>query len=224
MRLDKYLVACGIGSRKEIKALVKNGSVNVNGKTAKKSDMQLDEFAAQVHVNGVPAVYKKYVYLMMNKPQGYVSATEDRRLPTVLDLVPEEYAHCNVFPVGRLDLDTEGLLILTNDGGFAHDMTSPKKAVYKRYFARLDKPMEEDDIAVFASGIPLKDFTAKPAKLEITQNPCEVYISVCEGKFHQVKRMCTYVGKEVLYLKRLSMGDLVLDDALRPGEVKEIFL
>lgn len=224
MRLDKYLSECGIGSRKEMKGLVKGGAVTVDGVPVQKSDIHIDENTAAVTVNGKLITYRKYVYLMMNKPQGYVSATEDKRLPTVLDLIPEEYAHYQMFPVGRLDIDTEGLLILTNDGGYAHSMTSPKKEVYKTYFARLDKPMEEEDIAVFAGGIPLKDFTAKPARLEICDDPREVYISICEGKFHQVKRMCAYVGKDVLYLKRLSMGDLVLDETLAPGEVKEIFI
>jgi len=124
--------------------------------------------------------------------------------------------------VGRLDIDTEGLLILTNDGEYAHKMTSPKKEVYKRYFARLDKPAEDKDIEIFKNGIEFKEYTTKPAVLEITDNPYEVYVNICEGKFHQVKKMCAYVGKEVVYLKRVSIGDIVLDEELGLGEVKEI--
>ncbi len=224
MRLDKLLSECTPLSRKEIKQLVKQGAVTVNGQTVKSADMKADETNDIITLSGERIEYKKYIYLMLNKPAGYVSATEDRHYPVVTELLPEKYRHYEPFCVGRLDIDTEGLLILTNDGEYAHKMTSPKKEVYKKYFAVLDKPAEEKDIEIFAGGIPLSDFTAKPAKLEICENPKEVYISICEGKFHQVKRMCGYVGKEVEYLKRISMGDIVLDESLKPGEVKELSL
>ena len=170
MRLDKFISNCGVASRSEVKKLVKNGCVTVNGVPAKKADISVDENGDVICVNGTELNYRKYIYLMLNKPQGYISATEDKHYPVVVDLIPEEYSHFNAFPVGRLDIDTEGLLILTNDGQFDHNMTSPKKNVYKRYFARLDKPAEEKDIEIFAAGMEFKEFTAKSAKLEICEN------------------------------------------------------
>ena len=221
MRLDKYITACGICTRSEAKKLIKSGAVTVNGAICKTAEAKITDTDA-VAVNGEPLVYREYVYLMLNKPAGYVSATEDKHYPVVTDLVPPEYAHFNVYPVGRLDIDTEGLLILTNDGAFAHELTSPKKNVYKRYFARLDKPAEQSDIEAFAAGMEFRDFTAKPARLELTENPCEVYIEIAEGKFHQVKRMCERVGKTVTYLKRVRIGALALDETLSLGEIKEL--
>ena len=221
MRLDKFISNCGAASRSEVKKLVKNGCVTVNGVPAKKADISVDENGDVICVNGTELNYRKYIYLMLNKPQGYISATEDKHYPVVVDLIPEEYSHFNAFPVGRLDIDTEGLLILTNDGQFDHNMTSPKKNVYKRYFARLDKPAEKKDIEIFAAGMEFKEFTAKSAKLEICENPKEVYIEIAEGKFHQVKRMCERVGKTVVYLKRVAIGSLVLDENLGLGEIRE---
>ena len=222
MRLDKFVSNCGAASRSEVKKLVKNGAVTINGATAKKPDIKIDENSDVVCVNGVELKYQRFVYLMMNKPAGYISATEDRHYPVVTELVPEEYLHYNVFPVGRLDIDTEGLLLLTNDGQFDHNMTSPKKNVYKRYFARLDRPAEACDIEAFKQGMEFKDFTAKSARLEITEQPTEVYIEIAEGKFHQVKRMCERVGKTVIYLKRVAIGSLPLDEALEKGEVRPL--
>ena len=222
MRLDKYISNCGAATRSEVKKLVRGGAVTVNGTAAKKADMKIDESTDVIEVMGERLIYREFVYLMLNKPQGYISATEDKHYPVVVDLVDEEYAHFNVFPVGRLDIDTEGLLLLTNDGHFDHELTSPKKNVYKRYFARVDKPMEEKDIDAFKQGMEFKDFTAKSARLEITSNPCEVYIEIAEGKFHQVKRMCERVGKNVTYLKRVKIGDLMLDEELGIGEMREL--
>ena len=221
MRIDKYIANCGYASRKDVKKLIKQGAVTVNGEVCKKAEAQVDE-GGIVCVNGERLVYREFVYLMLNKPQGYVSAVFDKKYPVVTDLVDEEYAHFEVFPVGRLDIDTEGFLILTNDGQFAHEMTSPKKNVYKRYFARVDKPMEENDIEEFAKGMEFKEFTAKSARLEITDNPCEVYIEIAEGKFHQVKRMCERVGKNVVYLKRVAIGNIGLDESLPLGGVREL--
>lgn len=221
MRIDKYIANCGYASRKDVKKLIKQGAVTVNGEVCKKAEAQVDE-GGIVCVNGERLVYREFVYLMLNKPQGYVSAVFDKKYPVVTDLVDEEYAHFEVFPVGRLDIDTEGFLILTNDGQFAHEMTSPKKNVYKRYFARVDKPMEENDIEEFAKGMEFKEFTAKSARLEITDNPCEVYIEIAEGKFHQVKRMCERVGKNVVYLKRVAIGNVGLDESLPLGGVREL--
>lgn len=221
MRIDKYIANCGYASRRDVKKLIKQGAVTVNGEACKKAEAQVDENSV-VCVNGEQLVYREFVYLMLNKPQDYVSAVFDKKYPVVTDLVDEEYAHFEVFPVGRLDIDTEGFLILTNDGQFAHEMTSPKKNVYKRYFARVDKPMEESDIEEFAKGMEFKDFTAKSARLEITDNPCEVYIEIAEGKFHQVKRMCERVGKTVTYLKRVAIGGVMLDESLPLGGVREL--
>ena len=224
MRLDKFLSECTPMSRKEIKSAVKAGKITVNGAFAKAADMKIDESSDEIIFSGERIEYKKFIYLMMNKPAGYVSANEDKHYPVVIDLLPEKYRHYNPFCVGRLDIDTEGLLLLTNDGEYAHKMTSPKKEVYKRYFARLDKPAEEKDIEIFKNGIEFKEYTTKPAVLEITENPDEVYVNICEGKFHQVKKMCAYVGKEVVYLKRVSIGDIILDENLGLGEVKEIYI
>ncbi|MCH5211545.1 MAG: rRNA pseudouridine synthase [Oscillospiraceae bacterium] len=220
MRLDKYISDSTPYSRKEIKKLIKYGAITVNGIIAARPEMQVTENDS-VAIDGEDVSYAKYVYLILNKPQGYISATEDKHYPVVTELVSEEYLHYNVFPVGRLDIDTEGLLILTNDGAFDHAVTSPKKNVYKRYFARLDKPVEPEDIDVFAEGMTFKEFTAKPARLEICENPNEAYVEIAEGKFHQVKRMFERVGKTVTYLKRVSIGGLTLPDGLEPGEVME---
>lgn len=204
-----------------MKKLIKQGLVFIDGEVCKKPEEQTDENSI-VEVDGERLIYREFVYLMLNKPQGCVSAVYDKKYPVVTEFVPEEYAHFEVYPVGRLDIDTEGLLILTNDGQFAHEMTSPKKDVYKRYFAVLDKPMEEKDVEIFAGGMEFKEFTAKSAKLEITENPNEVYIEIAEGKFHQVKRMCERVGKTVTYLKRVAIGNLKLDESLEKGEVREL--
>lgn len=221
MRLDKFLSVSTDMSRKDIKQLIKKKSVTVNGETAAKPETRVD-VGDLVEVCGERVSYKQFVYLILNKPSGYVSATEDRTYPTVTELVPSEYTHFNVFPAGRLDIDTEGLLILTNDGDFVHNITSPKKNVYKRYFAKLDKPLDESDILAFASGMEFKDFTAKPSRLEICDNSYEAYVEIAEGKFHQVKRMFERVGKTVVYLKRVSIGNLVLSDELALGEVTEM--
>ena len=222
MRVDKYISACGAASRSEVKKLIKAGRITINGDVAKKAETHIDENNDTVMIDGKELLYRQFVYIMLNKPQGYISAVFDKHYPVVTELIDSSYAHFDVAPVGRLDLDTEGLLILTNDGDFNHNMTSPKKNVYKRYFARLDKAAEEKDIKVFNDGIEFKDFTTKPAILEITDNPKEVYIEIAEGKFHQVKRMCEYVGKTVTYLKRISVGPLKLDENLSIGESREL--
>lgn len=221
MRLDKFLSESTSLSRKEIKGLIKNGAVSVNGTTAKKSDIKVCE-EDEISLNGESVQYRKFVYLVLNKPAGFVSASEDKKYRCVTELVPDEYIHYNVFPVGRLDIDTEGLLILTNDGKFAHDVASPKKNVYKRYFARLSAPAEEYDIEAFKAGMEFKEFKAKPARLEICEDPCEVYVEIAEGKYHQVKRMFERVGKTVLYLKRVAVGGLELPENSRPGDIFEV--
>ena len=167
--------------------------------------------------------FRKFIYLMLNKPQGYLSATEDDHDPVVVDLVPEDLKHFAPFPVGRLDKDTEGLLLLTNDGKFDHELMSPRKNLYKRYYAELDAPAVPEDIDSFAAGMEFKEFTAKPARLEIDPvDPKKVYVEIAEGKFHQVKRMCERVGKNVLFLKRVAIGELKLDETLPCGSVREL--
>ena len=223
IRLDKFLSDATAYSRKDVRGLVKRKAITVNGITAKCADMKIDEAQDVVCVNGGRIVYRKFVYLMLNKPQGYLSATEDDRDPVVIDLLTEEYKHFSPFPVGRLDKDTEGLLLLTNDGKFDHELMSPRKNLYKRYYAELDAPAQEEDIELFASGMEFKEFTAKPAKLEIvSDDPRKVYVEISEGKYHQVKRMCERAGKNVVFLKRVAIGDLQLDPALECGGVREL--
>ena len=221
MRIDKYICACTAFSRNDVKKLVKSGRITVDGETVKKADIHIDE-NAHVALDNKTLVYREFVYIMLNKPKGFISAVFDKHYPVVTDLIGEEYAKRSLAPVGRLDLDTEGLLLLTDDGGFNHSMTTPKKNIYKRYFAVLDKPAEESDKDVFGSGMEFKDFTAKPARLEICENPNEVFIEIAEGKFHQVKRMCERVGKSVTYLKRTAIGPLMLDENLESGEYREL--
>lgn len=223
MRLDKFLSEASPWSRKEVRGLVKRGQITVNGIAAAQPDMKVDENTAQICVCGELIRYRKFIYLMLNKPAGYLSATEDDHDPVVTDLLPEELKHFAPFPVGRLDKDTTGLLLLTNDGHFDHELMSPKKNLYKRYEATLDAPACPEDAEKFQSGMTFKDFTAKPARLEIDpENPNHIFVEIAEGKFHQVKRMCEQVGKNVLSLKRIAIGNLKLDDSLPIGSIREL--
>ena len=223
MRLDKYLSDATPHSRKDVRNLVKRNAVTVNGVPAKNVDMKINEEKDSVCVNGELVVYRKFIYLMLNKPQGYLSATEDDHDPVVVDLLPEELKHFAPFPVGRLDKDTEGLLLLTNDGQFDHELMSPRKNLRKRYYAELDNPAAPEDVEAFAAGMQFKEFTAKPALLEIdAADPRKVYVEISEGKYHQVKRMCERTGKNVLFLKRVAIGNLLLDNTLECGKVREL--
>lgn len=225
LRLDKFLADCGVGTRSEIKKLIKGGFITVSGKDKLKPEMQIDEAADEVYAYGKRLVYKKYIYLMLNKPDGYVSAVWDARHPYVLELVPEEYLHYEPFPVGRLDIDTEGLLILTNDGDLSHRLLAPKSHVPKTYYAKISGKVTEEDCIKFKEGISLDDgYRTKPAGLKILKSGdmSEIEVTVIEGKFHQIKRMFEAVGKKVIYLKRLSMNRLMLDEKLEPGEIKEL--
>ncbi len=219
-RIDKILSNCGIGTRKDVKQFIKYGLVKVDGKVISKSDMKIDPDQCEITVNDKVITYKEFVYLMLNKPDGYVSATEDNKFPTVVDLVPVEYAHFNVFPVGRLDVDTEGLLILTNDGKFAHNVTSPKKHIPKKYFVIPQNEVTQNDIEVFKKGMDLGDFVTMPANLEICNEGC--LVTIYEGKFHQVKRMFEKIHNKVVFLKRIQIGNLKLDESLPLGEIKEL--
>ena len=227
MRLDKFLVACAFGSRTEVKSFLKAGRVTVNGKKEKSAKLQINEDTDEICFDGQKLEYEEFVYYMMNKPQGVISATEDPKHKTVLDLLDDLARSKEVFPVGRLDIDTHGLLLLTNDGKLAHALLSPKRHVDKTYLAQINGVMTDEDIETFAQGIPLKDFTCQPAKLELVsldkeENQSLVRVTIAEGKFHQVKRMVAYCGKEVVDLQRLTMGTLTLDEGLKRGEWRRL--
>jgi len=227
MRLDKFLVACAVGSRTEVKNLLKAGRVTVNGKKEKSAKLQINEEKDEIRFDGQVLEYEEFVYYMMNKPQGVISATEDSKHRTVLDLLDDIARTKEVFPVGRLDIDTHGLLLLTNDGQLAHALLSPKRHVDKTYLAHVEGIMVQEDVETFVKGIPLKDFTCQSAKLELVsldsvKNQSLVRVTIAEGKFHQVKRMVAYCGKEVVDLQRLTMGTLVLDENLERGEWRRL--
>jgi len=239
MRLDKFLANSGIGTRKEVKDILKNRKISVNDIFVKDGKIQIDEKKDIVKYENKIVNYKPFVYIMMNKPAGVISATEDNHHKTVIDLLNDEYRTYDIFPVGRLDIDTEGLLLLTNDGVLSHNLLSPKKHVDKKYYVKIANPLSEDDIKMLENGIKLEEnFVTKKAKVEIICNGSEkesknsdfdenknenlVYITISEGKFHQVKRMFKAVNNEVLYLKRVKMGGLSLDEKLKLGEYREL--
>lgn len=213
----------GVGTRSEVKTYIRKGNVRVNGDICKSADTKIDENQDTIEVDGEQINYISMEYLMLHKPAGVVSATEDRQDRTVLDLVDSPIKN-QLFPVGRLDKDTEGLLLLTNDGALAHQLLSPKKHVSKVYFARIEGRVDQADIKAFSQGLDLGDFTSMPAKLTILSSGemSEIEVEICEGKFHQIKRMFEAVGKKVCYLKRLSMGSLVLDANLPIGEYRAL--
>ena len=222
MRLDKLLSECGVASRKEIRQLIRSGRVSVDGAAAASPEMKLDPYKALVCLDGTKIEYAKYHYYMMNKPAGVLSATDDGRQKTVLDLVTPEMRKIGLFPVGRLDKDTTGLLLLTNDGDFAHRVISPKSGIVKVYHARTEVPVDEADVAAFAEGLTLGDGTkCLPAGLKLLPDG-SCLVEVMEGKYHQVKRMLSSRGKPVTELKRLSIGGLKLDKALLPGSFRAL--
>ena len=221
-RLDKLLASTGRWSRSEVKRLVREGRVLADGSIASSAEEKYDAETVALAVDGVAVRLREYVYIMLNKPAGVLSATEDGRGKTVLDLLPEEYRKRGLFPVGRLDKDTEGLLLLTDDGALAHALLSPKKHVDKLYFARVEGVLDDADRAAFEEGMMLGDgLHCLPAGLEIVA-PDEALVTLREGKFHQIKRMFAARGKPVAYLKRLAMGPLTLDEKLAPGAWREL--
>ncbi|MBO0999724.1 rRNA pseudouridine synthase [Bacillus sp. SD075] len=225
MRIDKILSNIGYGSRKEVKKLLKSGAVKVNDRLLKDPKEQVDPDAEIVTVHGERVEYREFIYLMMNKPPGVLSATEDKHQETVIDILEPEDSVFEPFPVGRLDKDTEGLLLITNDGKLAHQLLSPKKHVPKTYFAVIDGEVTERDIEAFRNGVTLDDgYETKPGELNILKSglTSDIELTIMEGKFHQVKRMFEAVGKRVVYLKRLSMGSLQLDEELELGEYREL--
>lgn len=225
MRLDKFLSHMGYGTRREVKILVKSKAIQVNEAVVKDSSMHVNEFKDKVTVYGEVVEYKEFIYLMMNKPPGVVSATEDSRDQTVVDLLDDDVRHFDPYPVGRLDKDTVGLLLLTNDGALTHRLLSPNKDVPKVYYAKVEGVVDEADITAFSNGVILDDgYHTKPGILNIIKSGpiSEIELSITEGKFHQVKRMFESVGKKVVYLKRLSMGTLLLDSSLAEGTYREL--
>ena len=225
MRLDKYLCETGFGTRSQVKDLLKKGQVMVNGEVVKKPELKINETTDQILCQGKKASYKKNIYLMLHKPAGVVSATEDNREKTVLDLVSPEDRKNGLFPVGRLDKDTEGLLLLTDDGELAHRLLSPKKHVDKTYYAKIDGQVTEEHVKQFREGLDIGDEKKTlPAVLTILLSGpvSEIEVTIHEGRFHQIKRMFEAVGCKVTYLKRLSMGSLVLDETLPPEEYRPL--
>lgn len=217
LRLDKLLADTGLWSRKEARDLIRRGQVTVDGAVVKQPEAKVDPAQSSLTAAGQPVLWQKYAYIMMNKPSGVLTATEDRRQPTVLDLLPQELRRKQLRPVGRLDKDTEGLLLLTDDGPLAHRLLAPKSHVDKVYYAETEGTVDEDDIAAFAAGMTLGDgLVCQSAGLE-RLGPERCLVTLREGKFHQVKRMLAARGKPVRYLKRLSMGPLTLDEVLAPG-------
>ena len=223
MRLDKYLSDMNVGTRTEIKKAVRSGRVTVDGEIAGNPGLSVNE-TSSVFYKGKEILYEVFSYYMQNKPSGVITATEDRFQKTVLDLMPDDRRK-DLSPVGRLDRDTEGLLLITNDGDLNHRLLSPKHHVDKRYYARIQGQVDSSDVQAFAEGIRLDDdLLCMPAHLEILESGdiSEIEVVIQEGKFHQIKRMFEAVGKKVIYLKRLSMGSLVLDPTLSPGEWRRL--
>jgi 16S rRNA pseudouridine516 synthase len=224
MRIDKMLANMGYGSRKEVKKLLKEGGLQVNGEVVKDGKSHVNPETDTVVLHGEEVQYREFIYLLMHKPPGVISATEDQNDETVIDLLQMEDQIFEPFPVGRLDKDTEGLLLLTNDGQLSHQLLSPKRHVPKTYYARIDGEVTESDVKAFATGVTLDDgYETKPGKLTILESApqSEIELVITEGKFHQVKRMFEAVGKKVTYLKRISMGPLGLGD-LELGEYREL--
>ncbi|WP_070120568.1 pseudouridine synthase [Bacillus marinisedimentorum] len=228
MRIDKLLANMGYGSRKEVKKVLKSGAVKIDGESVNDPKTQVNPEKDEVTVNGELVEYREFIYLMMNKPPGVISATEDDSMETVVDILEMEDIIFEPFPVGRLDRDTEGLLLLTNDGQLAHRLLSPKKHVPKTYYAVISGVVDDDDVKAFKEGVTLDDgYKTKPADLSILSadeelGRSEIEVTITEGKFHQVKRMFVSVGKTVTYLQRISMGSLKLDETLELGEYREL--
>ena len=224
MRLDKYLAEMGAGTRSEVKKLIRAGRVTINDAVAEKPEQKLDPEADTVCLDGEVLLYAAYEYYLFHKPAGCVSATEDKVRKTVMDYLTDTLRD-DLFPVGRLDIDTEGLLLITNDGALAHELLSPAHHVPKTYYARVAGRVTEEDVRQFQKGVDIgEEKLTKPAELVILASgeESEIELTITEGRFHQVKRMFQAVGKEVLYLKRLSMGPLTLPETLLPGEYRAL--
>lgn len=224
-RIDKILGHMGIGSRKEIKEFAKKGLIKINGAVIKSSDFKVDPESDIIEYMNSVIEYREFIYIMMNKPQGLISSTDDPRESLVIDLLDDYYKNFKPFPIGRLDKDTEGLLLISNDGKLAHDLLSPKKKVGKTYYVQVMGYVDEEHVEKFKEGILLDDgYKTLPANLEVlvSDDISKVNLTIMEGKYHQVKRMFGALGMRVTYLKRISMGELLLDLTLEPGEYREL--
>ena len=230
MRLDKYLGNSGVGTRKEVKEFLKKRKIKINDKIVIDGSIKIKEYEDVIKFEDNIVEYKPFVYIMLNKPSGVISATEDKRHKTVIDILENNYKTYNIFPIGRLDIDTEGLLLLTNDGQLSHNLLSPNKHVDKKYYVELKTEITAEMIEKLENGIKLEEnFITKNAKIEVMKDEKniekdlkKVFITITEGKFHQVKRMFKAVNNEVLYLKRVQMGNLKLDKKLNLGEYREL--
>lgn len=224
-RIDKILSNLGYGSRNEIKSYVKAGRVRIGDEIIRDNSIKVDPMEEDVYFDGEKVYYREFIYLMINKPKGVVSSTDDPISRTVLDLIDNSYLAFKPHPVGRLDKDTEGLLIISNDGKLSHELLSPKKKVQKTYYVEVDGYLDEKYLDVFQSGIVLDDgYKTKPATLKIIESGyiSKAYLTISEGKYHQVKRMFESLQMKVIYLKRISMGTIMLDENLQPGEYREL--
>lgn len=225
-RLDKVLANLGYGSRKEVKALVKSGEVEIDGIRVKDSAIQINPEINIIVVSGEKVFYRQFIYLLLNKPDGVVSATFDNYDETVIDLLSDEYKAFEPFPVGRLDKDTHGLLLITNDGELNHKLLAPKSHVDKVYYAEIDLAVDESDVLEFEKGVILDDgYECLPAELKIlsaNEDGSKVEVTIREGKFHQVKKMFISLGKEVVYLRRVRFGSLIIDESLDEGDYREL--
>ena len=220
MRLDKYVSDAAALTRSESRKAIKNGRVCVNGETVKDISRHVGE-DSRVLLDGNEISYKEYMYIMLNKPAGYISATEDKRQKTVLQLLEPSFSRYQLFPVGRLDIDTEGFLLLTNDGELAHNMLQPNKNVGKTYFLRLERNITDEEISMLEQGVDIGEIVTRPAKAErISEN--EITLTITEGKFHQIKRMAVAVNNKVTYLKRLAYGSFYLDETLKLGNYRQL--
>jgi len=221
MRLDKFLTECGAGTRSEVKKIISAKKIMVNGILQKNSDIKIDEINDRVELDGEELKYKKYRYYMMNKPAGVITASEDKIQKTVMDILPEWVVRKELFPIGRLDKDTEGILLFTNDGEFSHKILSPKNHVEKEYFVVLEKEISDDEIRQVESGVIIdNDYNTKEAKIKRSSGN-EIFLTIVEGKYHQVKQMMGAVDNRVTYLKRVRFADIELND-LETGGVVEI--
>ncbi len=220
-RIDKILSSQNIGSRSKIKDMIKSGRIVADGEIVKRPEEKFDPEITVFGIDGKNIVFKKHIYIMMNKPSGVLSASNDKYTKTVIDLLPDNLKRRGLFPAGRLDKDTEGLIIITDDGELAHKMLTPKNHVYKLYKAEIDKVLTDSDISTFRNGIKYGDMECMPADMKIISEKTAL-VEICEGKFHQVKKMFNAVGANVIRLKRLRIGELFLDDFLKSGESREL--
>ena len=218
IRLDKYISDAAALTRSEARKAIKDGNVKIGEEVIKNISRKVAQKDC-VKLNDKEVAYKKYIYIMLNKPSGYISATEDKKQKTVMNLIDESYSRYQLFPVGRLDIDTEGFLLLTNDGSLSHDLLSPNKKVGKTYFVRLKEEISDEKISLLEGGVDIGECITKGAVVErVSKN--EIHLTITEGKFHQIKRMAKAVGNEVLYLRRLSYGNLYIDKTLQKGDYR----